>query len=279
MQSDETMKKQRLDLLLVEKGLAESRTLAQKLIMAGSVRVNGNMVIKPAVTFSESDAITVDHGPRFVSRGGEKLIGALESFNLTDLSDLTCVDVGSSTGGFTDCMLQHGAKKVYAIDVGYGLLHWKLRQDARVTVMEKTNARDVRGFPEPVQLAVVDASFISLRIILPVIRSWFAENSGTVLALIKPQFEAGRDEAARGAGVIRDSAVHKRVLREILSFAQETGWGIAGLARSPLKGPKGNSEFFVRLTTKERAADIDRLVREALRPRSERSDADGDVRI
>ena len=158
------MKKQRLDLLLVEKGLAESRTLAQKLIMAGSVRVNGNMVIKPAVTFSDSDAITIDRGPRFVSRGGEKLIGALESFHLTDLSDLTCVDVGSSTGGFTDCMLQHGAKKVYAIDVGYGLLHWKLRQDARVTVMEKTNARDVRGFPEPVQLAVVDASFISRRI-------------------------------------------------------------------------------------------------------------------
>lgn len=268
------MKKQRLDLLLVERELAESRTLAQKLIMAGSVRVNGNMVIKPALAFSDSDEITVDHGPRFVSRGGEKLIGALEAFRLTDLSGLVCVDVGSSTGGFTDCLLQHGAKKVYAIDVGYGLLHWKLRQDERVIVMEKTNARDVRGFPEPVQLAVVDASFISLRIILPVIRSWFAESTGMVLALIKPQFEAGRDEAARGAGVIRDNAVHKRVLHEILSFAHETGWGVAGLVRSPLKGPKGNSEFFVRLTTAARTVDTDRLIREALRTQSDRSDSE-----
>ena len=266
------MKKQRLDLLLVEKGLAESRTLAQKLIMAGAVRVNGNMVIKPALPFSAADDVTLDRGPRFVSRGGEKLIGALEAFGLTDLTGITCVDVGSSTGGFTDCMLQHGARRVYAIDVGYGLLHWKLRQDERVVVMEKTNARDVRDFPEPVRLAVVDASFISLRIILPVIRSWFADEAGTVLALIKPQFEAGRDEAARGAGVIRDGAVHKRVLGEILTFAIATGWGVAGLVRSPLKGPKGNSEFFVRLSTKARAADIDRLVREALRSRAEKDE-------
>lgn len=259
------MEKKRLDLILVEKSLAESRTAAQKLIMAGEVRVNGNMVIKPAVTFRDEDEVTVDRGPRFVSRGGEKLLGAVEAFALTDLSEMICVDVGSSTGGFTDCLLQHGAKKVYAIDVGYGLLHWKLRQDERVVVMEKTNARDVKGFEETPELAVVDASFISLRIILPVIRSWFGDKDGMVLALIKPQFEAGREEAAKGAGVIRDSAVHKRVLLEILSFAETSGWGIAGLVKSPLKGPKGNTEFFVRLTTKPRTADLDRLVREALK--------------
>lgn len=259
------MEKKRLDLILIEKGLAESRTAAQKLIMAGEVRVNGNMVIKPAVTFRDEDAVTVDRGPRFVSRGGEKLLGALEAFALTDLAGMTCVDVGSSTGGFTDCLLQHGAKRVYAIDVGYGLLHWKLRQDDRVVVMEKTNARDVKGFEETPDMAVVDASFISLRIILPVIRSWFSARDGMVLALIKPQFEAGREEAAKGAGVIRDSAVHKRVLHEILSFAEASDWGVAGLVKSPLKGPKGNTEFFVRLTTKARTADLDRLVREALK--------------
>ena len=184
------MEKKRLDLILVERGLAESRTAAQKIIMAGEVRVNGNMIIKPSVPVTETDEVTVDRGPRFVSRGGEKMAGALEAFQLDDLSGLTCVDVGSSTGGFTDCLLQHGAAKVYAIDVGYGLLHWKLRQDDRVVVMEKTNAREVKGFPEPVQLAVVDASFISLKIMLPVIREWFGDGDGMVLALIKPQFEA-----------------------------------------------------------------------------------------
>ena len=259
------MEKKRLDLILVERGLAESRTAAQRIIMAGEVRVNGNMTIKPSVPVSETDAVTVDRGPRFVSRGGEKLAGALEAFQLDDLSGLTCVDVGSSTGGFTDCLLQHGAAKVYAIDVGYGLLHWKLRQDGRVVVMEKTNARDVKGFPEPVRLTVVDASFISLKIMLPVIRGWFGAGDGMVLALIKPQFEAGREEAARGAGVIRDPAVHRRVLDEILAFATESGWGVGGLIRSPLKGPKGNTEFFVRLTTKARAADRGRLIREAMR--------------
>lgn len=258
------MEKKRLDVILVEKKLAESRTVAQKLIMAGEVRVNGNMVIKPSLLFTEDDEFSVDQGPRFVSRGGEKLLGALEAFGLTDLSGMTCVDVGSSTGGFTDCLLQHGAERVYAIDVGYGLLHWKLRNDDRVVVMEKTNARDVKGFPEPIHLAVVDASFISLKIILPVIRSWYGEGSGLVLPLIKPQFEAGRDEAAKGAGVIRDPAVHRRVLAEVLSFAQENGWGVSGLVRSPLKGPKGNTEFLVRLSTKPRTVDLDRLIREAM---------------
>lgn len=238
------MAKIRLDILLVERGLVSSRSLAQRLVMAGQVRADGQMIIKPADKVDEKAMLTVDHGPRFVSRGGEKLDAALTAFNLTDLSGMVCADVGASTGGFTDCMLQHGADHVFAIDVGYGILHWKIRQDPRVTVMERTNARNVPRLPQPANLVTVDASFISLKILLPVIKGWFVD-SGMVVALIKPQFEAGRQDAARGEGVIRDPLVHQKVLQEVLSAAIEDGYGVRGLIRSPLLGPKGNTEFLV----------------------------------
>lgn len=241
------MHKERLDLIMTERGLAESRSQAQKLIMAGQVRVNGQLAIKPAEKFPESIEIQVDHGPRFVSRGGEKLEPALLAFGLAELNGRICVDVGASTGGFTDCLLQHGAGKVYSVDVGYGELHWKLRNDPRVVVMERTNARYVAGFPEPVSLVTIDASFISLRILLPTVRNWLAGQGGELVALIKPQFEAGRAEVSRGDGVIQDPLIHRRVLLEVLEFARAEGFGVRGLIRSPLKGPKGNIEFLVHL--------------------------------
>ncbi|MEA4908924.1 MAG: TlyA family RNA methyltransferase [Chloroflexi bacterium] len=240
------MEKIRLDVLLTERGLADSRALAQRLVMAGQVRVNGQVVIKPASKILATDELSVDHGPRYVSRGGEKLEGALVAFDLLDLQDKVCADVGASTGGFTDCLLQHGARKVYAIDVGYGVLHWKLRNDPRVVSMERTNARFVGSFPEAIELVTIDASFISLKVLLPVARGWFT-GGGRLVALIKPQFEAGRAEAARGEGVIRDAAVHRRVLEDVLAAAEKEGFGILGLARSPLLGPKGNVEFLAHL--------------------------------
>jgi 23S rRNA (cytidine1920-2'-O)/16S rRNA (cytidine1409-2'-O)-methyltransferase len=250
------MRKERLDLLLIERGLVGSRALAQRLVMAGQVRVDGQLVLKPATKVRKEAALVIDEGQRFVSRGGEKLEAALQAFTLP-VEGRTCADVGASTGGFTDCLLQHGARRVYAIDVGRGILDWSLRQNPKVIVMEGTNARYIERLPEPVSLVTMDASFISLRILLPVVRDWFlvrveeegavAENQseevGDVLALIKPQFEAGREEVRRGKGVIRDPEVHVRVLTEILSFAHETGYNVSGLVRSPLEGAKGNQEF------------------------------------
>ncbi len=230
-----------------ERGLAQSRSLAQKLIMAGDVRVNGQVVLKPAVKVTHSDQIDLVQMPRFVSRGGEKLVAALEAFGITDLTGRTCVDVGASTGGFTDCLLQHGAKKVYAVDVGYGVLDWKIRNDQRVVVMERTNARYITGFDDRIDLVTVDASFISLSILLPVIRSWFGSLPAEVVALIKPQFEAGRADSAKGSGVIRDPKIHRAVLERTLEFAQNTNFQILGLIKSPLTGPKGNIEFLVYL--------------------------------
>ena len=168
----------------------------------------------------------------------------MQAFAIPDLNGKVCVDVGASTGGFTDCLLQHGATKVYAIDVGYGVLHWKLRNDPRVVSMEKTNARFVQGFDDVIELVTVDASFISLKVLLPAVHQWLKEN-GRVLALIKPQFEVGRSEAARGEGVIRDPALHRKVLKTVLNEARQMGFFPVGLIRSPLLGPKGNTEFLV----------------------------------
>ena len=257
------MTKVRLDVLLVERGLAESRAKAQALIMAGQVRIAGQVALKPATTVDASVTLTVDPGPRFVSRGGEKLDAALTAFAL-DVNGLVCADVGASTGGFTDCLLQRGAAKVYAIDVGKGILHWKLRNDKRVIVMEQTNARFVESLPEQVSLVTVDASFISLKIILPVVKKWLPPSplahlpfalsgaiaetkrgEGGIIALIKPQFEAGKKDVARGDGVIRDPEIHRQVLLDVLGFAQQEGFQIRGLVRSPLLGPKGNAEFLV----------------------------------
>lgn len=245
------MKKIRLDLLLVERGFAESRSMAQRLVMAGQVRVNGETVLRCAANVTPEVSIEVQSGPRFVSRGGEKLEAALMAFEM-DVSGKACADVGSSTGGFTDCLLQHGAAKVYAIDVGQGILDWKLRQDHRVVVMEGTNARYLGRLPDNVEIITIDASFISLRVLLPVIKGWFIDaknppwiTRGTVVALIKPQFEAGRQQVGRGKGVIRDPAIHRQVLEKILDYALQQGYAVRGLIRSPLIGPKGNAEFLV----------------------------------
>jgi 23S rRNA (cytidine1920-2'-O)/16S rRNA (cytidine1409-2'-O)-methyltransferase len=233
------MTKMRLDLLLVERGLVESRAKAQALIMAGQVRVEDQVADKAGANVAGDAKITLDSGPRFVSRGGEKLEAALGMFPL-NVKGRLCADVGASTGGFTDCLLQHGAARVYAIDVGKWILHWKLRTDPRVVVMEETNARFVDTLPEPVSLVVIDTSFISLKILLPVVKEWVPSD---ILCLIKPQFEAGRKESARHKGVIRDPEVHRLVLMDVLAFAQDTGYTVRGLGRSPVLGPKGNVEF------------------------------------
>jgi len=241
------MEKKRLDLLMSEKGLAESRSQAQRLVMAGQVRVDGQVVIKSSTKFPEDVKVEVLQLPQFVSRGGEKLLAAIEAFGFMDLNGLVCADIGASTGGFTDCLLQHGAEKVYAVDVGYGILHWKLRNSPKVISMERTNARYIEKFPEPLDLVTIDASFISLRIFLPKVKNWFGEHAGNVIALIKPQFEAGKKDAAKGEGVIRDTAVHRKVLSQVAAFAQQEGFGVEALIPSPIKGPKGNIEFLVHL--------------------------------
>lgn len=258
------MGKQRADILLVERGLVESRALAQRLVMAGRVRADGQVIPKPASLVAEDAMLSIESGPKYVSRGGEKLEAALRSFAL-DLKEKICADVGASTGGFTDCLLQHGAKRVYAIDVGKGILHWKLRQDTRVIVMENTNARFVDHLPEPIQLATVDASFISLKNLLPGLKKWFSNQIGEVIPLIKPQFEAGRSQVARGEGVIRDPEIHRQVLIDVLTFAQDEGYAVRGLIRSPLLGPKGNMEFLAHLVYPEEGkVDLSRLVMEAM---------------
>lgn len=238
-------KKDRIDLLLVERGLTESRSLAQRLVMAGQVRADGQVVPKPASKVDSSAQLTIDRGPRFVSRGGDKLEAAFEAFPL-DVDGLICADVGASTGGFTDCLLQHGAARVYAIDVGHGILHWKMRKHPRVVVMEKTNARYVQTLPEQVVFVTMDASFISLKTLLPVVKEW--GESSQIIALIKPQFEAGRREVARGKGVVRDPEIHRRVLLDVLSFIDKEGFGLLDIIRSPVLGPKGNVEFLAWLS-------------------------------
>jgi 23S rRNA (cytidine1920-2'-O)/16S rRNA (cytidine1409-2'-O)-methyltransferase len=232
--------KERLDALLAERGLVESRTQAQRLIRAGWVRVAGQVTDKPGTRVLADVEITVRARPRFASRGGEKLEAALVRFEL-DVTGVIAADVGASTGGFTDCLLQHGACRVYAIDVGYGQLAWRLRNDARVVVMERTNARHLESLPEPVDLVTADVSFISLGLILPMAVRWLRPG-GQVVALIKPQFEAGRREVRKG-GVVRDPAVHRRVLEQVLGVAAELGLGVRGLIPSPLRGPAGNVEF------------------------------------
>lgn len=233
----------RLDQLLVQRGLAATRAQAERLIMAGGVLVNGQPVTQPSLRLDADIPLELKSRPRYVSRGGEKLAAALDAFGLEDLAGTVCADVGASTGGFTDCLLQHGATRVYAIDVGYGQLDWRLRQDPRVVSMERTNARYLESLPEPVPLVTIDASFISLRLLLPVILGWFPAEGGEVIALIKPQFEAGRKEAERGKGVIRDPGVHARVLQEILEFGASLHFQPLGLIASPILGPKGNREF------------------------------------
>jgi 23S rRNA (cytidine1920-2'-O)/16S rRNA (cytidine1409-2'-O)-methyltransferase len=229
------------------------------LIMAGQVKVNGQVVFKPATAILNDSTLEVDSGPRFVSRGGEKLEAAFLAWPI-DVTGCVCADVGASTGGFTDCLLQHGAAKVYTIDVGKGILHWKLRSDPRVVVMEGTNARYVESLPEPVSLVTIDASFISLKVLLPVVKEW----CGNIITLIKPQFEAGRKETAKGEGVIRDPDVHRRVLEEVLTFALDNGLSMSGLIRSPVLGPKGNVEFLAWLGTTGESIPLEDAIHTAL---------------
>jgi len=237
----------RLDQALVERGLCESRERAKRAVLAGQVRINNQPARKASDTVKPGDQITLDAGEKYVSRGGHKLEHALRHFQL-DVTGLTALDLGASTGGFTDCLLQHGAAKVYSVDVGQGQLAWKLRRDSRVVVMEKTNARHLTAdrMPPPfapADLAVIDCSFISLRNILPAAIALLRPD-GKIVALIKPQFEAGKAEADRGRGVIRDPAVHERVIGELRHFvAAQPGLCWRGVVESPLLGPAGNKEF------------------------------------
>jgi 23S rRNA (cytidine1920-2'-O)/16S rRNA (cytidine1409-2'-O)-methyltransferase len=235
--------KERLDLLLVDRGLADSRTAAQRLIMAGQVTVGDQVVDKPGARVPIADPLAVKERLPYASRGGFKLEAALDAFGL-DVSGWIAADVGASTGGFTDCLLQRGAARVYAIDVGYGQLAWNLQQDPRVVVMDRTNARYLATLPEPVDLATIDASFISLRLLLPAVMGWLRRGAAEsrIVALIKPQFEAGREQVGK-RGVIRDPAVHRAVLQEIAGWAESQGLGLMGLIRSPITGPAGNVEF------------------------------------
>jgi len=238
------VKRERLDILLYKRGLTPSREQARRLIMAAQVLVNGQRVDKPGTRVPLTATITIKEKPAYVSRGGLKLEAALRAFKV-DVRGIVAADIGASTGGFTDCLLQHGATRVYAIDVGYGQLAWRLRQDPRVVVMERVNARYLRALPEPVDLATVDVSFISLKLVLPAARQLLKPN-GQIIALIKPQFEAGRKQVGKG-GVVKDPSVHRAVLYDILGWAQANGLRVYGLIASPLRGPAGNIEFLTHL--------------------------------
>jgi 23S rRNA (cytidine1920-2'-O)/16S rRNA (cytidine1409-2'-O)-methyltransferase len=240
-------KKIRLDQLMVEKGLAESREKAKAIIMAGEVMVDGAREDKPGHTFHEESKITIKTQPMpYVSRGGLKLEAAIRHFNI-DVKGLVMLDTGASTGGFTDCLLQHGAKSVIAVDVGYGQMHWRLRNDPRVTVIEKTNARNLTSedINERPDAAVIDVSFISLKLIIPPVSALLHENT-FIIALIKPQFEAGKGEVGKG-GVVRDEETHNRIIADISDFCKKQGLTPVGVIPSPILGPKGNKEFLIYL--------------------------------
>ena len=235
--------KTRLDVLLVERGYLETRQKAQATIMSGLVFVKGQRVDKPGTAVPNDVEIEVRGNVlKYVSRGGLKLEKAMATFPV-QLEGAICGDIGASTGGFTDCMLQNGASKVYAVDVGYGQLAWKLREDPRVVCMERTNARylDHEQIPDELDFASIDVSFISLKLILPAVHN-VLKDGGHVACLVKPQFEAGRDEVGK-KGVVRDGAVHRQVVRGILDFAPEIGLSVQGLDYSPIKGPEGNIEY------------------------------------
>ena len=252
--------KKRLDVAVFEKGLAPSRERAQSLIMAGDVYVNNQKADKAGRSVKESDIIEVRSNPLpFVSRGGLKLQKAIKSFNLK-LDDFVCMDIGASTGGFTDCMLQNGAKKVYSVDVGYGQLSWKLRTDKRVVNLERTNFRYIthEQVGDEIDFASVDVSFISLTLILPILREFLKDNHEAV-CLIKPQFEAGREKVGK-KGVVRDKNVHAEVIEKICEFAANNGFEVLNLDFSPVKGPEGNIEYllYIRKSDKQNInKDID----------------------
>lgn len=267
------MAKQRIDVLLTEKGLFPSREKARAAIMAGLVLVERDRVDKPGTKVEETAQIDIrgDAIP-YVSRGGLKLEKAMALFEY-DLAGLVCMDIGASTGGFTDCMLQNGASKVYAVDVGYGQLDWKLRNDPRVVVMERTNIRHVipSAIPDPIDFISVDVSFISLKLVLPVAKTLLAPR-GKLIALIKPQFEAGRHQVGKN-GVVRDEKIHQQVIIQVVEAARELGLFPAGLSFSPIRGPKGNVEFLLACTQTDSSPEtVSRLVIEQVVSEAHRHD-------
>ena len=249
--------KKRLDILVFEKGLASSREKAKVLIMAGEIFVQGEREDKPGQSFDE-DSLIEHRGKklRYVSRGGLKLEKAMNTFPI-DLDGRVCMDVGASTGGFTDCMLQNGASKVYSIDVGYGQLDWKLRNDDRVVCLEKTNARylDHEIVKDDIDFTSIDVSFISLTLILDAVKD-LLKTDGSVVALIKPQFEAGREKVGK-KGVVRDKIIHEEVIKKIVDYSLSIGFSIGGITYSPVKGPEGNIEYLIYLTMEGKMADYD----------------------
>lgn len=253
--------KERLDKLLVDRGLVETRARARAYIMAGEVTVNGTRVDKAGTEVPRDALIELAAPMPYVSRGGYKLAGALDQFGLSVIGAVAA-DVGACTGGFSDVLLQRGVTRVYAIDVGQGQLDWKLRQDERVVVMERTNARYVDALAEPIDLAVIDVSFISLKLILPAVRKWLKAD-GDVIALIKPQFEAGPESVGKG-GIVRDPDVHRAVLGDLLGWVAAEGWGVRGLSRSSIQGTDGNVEFLVWLRVGGQTGDLAALVDEVM---------------
>ncbi|UCC17230.1 MAG: TlyA family RNA methyltransferase [Dehalococcoidales bacterium] len=241
------MAKKRIDNLLVDRGLAESRAKAQAMIMAGDVQVDGKVILKAGTMINQDAEISVAQPPPFVSRGGLKLDYALHQFGL-DVKENVTADIGASTGGFTDCLLKRGAGRVYAVDVGYGQLDYRLRQDDRVIVMDRINARNMPDIPEKLDLIVIDVSFISVRKIIPAVAG-LLKDQGSAIVLVKPQFEAKRDEVGKG-GIIRRPEIHARVLGRFVKWVTDDGYRLKGLVGSPIQGASGNSEFlaWVKLT-------------------------------
>jgi 23S rRNA (cytidine1920-2'-O)/16S rRNA (cytidine1409-2'-O)-methyltransferase len=235
--------KQRADELLVQRGMAPTRSKARALIMAGQVRIGDRIIDKAGTMLDPATSVRVEHGPRYVSRGGEKLRHALDVFGI-DPDGSVCADFGASTGGFTDVLLHAGARRVYAIDVGYGQLDYKLRTDPRVVSMERVNVRYLEELPEPIDLVTVDVSFISLALIFPAVIRVLRERTGLCIALAKPQFEAGREHVGKG-GVVRDPEIHRRVLRGVAHAAAKHGLSGIGVTASPITGPAGNHEYLM----------------------------------
>lgn len=253
--------KPRLDQHLVDIGLAETRSRAKALILAGDVLVNGQRANRAGHQVNMNDVVDLRQKPRFVSRGGEKLDHALEAFGI-GVAGLVTADLGASTGGFSDCLLQRGVSRIYAVDVGHGQLDLRVRNHQRVVVMEKTNARYIESLPEPVDLVVIDVSFISLSLMFPVVARILSPG-GLCVPLIKPQFEAGRDEVGKG-GVVREPRIHRSVLERTVRLAEENGLGVLGLVASPLQGPAGNIEFLAHLQLGAPDGDVPTLINSAM---------------
>ena len=249
--------KPRLDQYMVDHGLVDTRSRAKAMILAGDVLVNGQRETRAGHQVGERDEVSLRIKPRFVSRGGEKVDHALEAFGI-DVEGMIAVDLGASTGGFSDCLLQRGVARIYAVDVGHGQLDLKVRNDPRVVVMEKTNARYIESLPEPIDIVVIDVSFISLSLMFPVVARILKPN-GICVPLIKPQFEAGRDEIGKG-GVVRDPGTHRHVLERTIGHAEANGLGVTGLVASPLQGPAGNIEFLGFLRKGDPSGDVPALI-------------------